>query len=77
MRNTGILLFLAGIYIVINSGSLRDLVFGKATISFLNPKDAAPADDTGVPVVNSSTGFVTSTDGTMVVNDSTGFVTYG
>lgn len=38
MRNTGILLFLAGIYIVINSGSLRDLVFKRAHISFLNPK---------------------------------------
>ena len=42
MRNTGILLFLAGIYIVINSGSLRDLVFGKAHISFLNPKSGEP-----------------------------------
>lgn len=38
MRNTGILLFLAGLYIVINSGSFRDLVFGKAEIGFLTPK---------------------------------------
>lgn len=38
MRNTGILLFIAGIYIVINSGSFRDLVMGKAQISFLQPK---------------------------------------
>lgn len=38
MRNTGILLFLVGIFMVINAGSFRDLVFGKATISFLNPR---------------------------------------
>lgn len=37
MRNTGILLLLIGIYIVVNSGSFRDLVFGKAEIGFLKP----------------------------------------
>lgn len=37
MRNTGIVLLLIGIYIVINSGSFRDLVFGTAEISFLKP----------------------------------------
>ena len=39
MRNTGILLFLAGIYIIVNAGSFRDLVFGKAKIGFLTPKE--------------------------------------
>lgn len=39
MRNTGIVLFLIGIYIVLNSGSLRDVVFGKASVSFLNPQE--------------------------------------
>lgn len=37
MRNTGIVLLLIGIYIVINSGSFRDLVFGTAEIGFLKP----------------------------------------
>lgn len=38
MRNTGILLFLVGVYLVLNSGSFRDVILGKADISFLNPK---------------------------------------
>lgn len=37
MRNTGVLLLLVGIYIIVNSGSFRDLVFGKAEIGFLTP----------------------------------------
>lgn len=41
MRNTGILLLLVGIYIVINSGSFRDLVFGKASLGFLNSKQSS------------------------------------
>lgn len=40
MRNTGILIFLVGIYVIINSGSFRDVLLGKASVSFLNPKAA-------------------------------------
>jgi len=38
MRNTGILFLLAGIYVIVNAGSFRDLIFGKAKIGFLTPK---------------------------------------
>jgi hypothetical protein len=41
MRNTGILLLIVGAYIAINAGSFRDLVFGKAKLGFINPKDAS------------------------------------
>lgn len=47
MRNTGILILLAGAYIVINSGSFRDVLLGKARISFLTPKDAEVGPDGG------------------------------
>lgn len=49
MRNTGILLFLVGIYVVVNSGSFRDLVMGKAKVGFLTPGtgrvDTHPEED--------------------------------
>jgi len=47
MRNTGILLFLVGLYLVINSGSFRDVVLGKADITFLNPKDKSTTTTVG------------------------------
>lgn len=51
MRNTGILLLLVGIYIVVNSGSFRDLVFGKAEIGFLKQnRDTSSSDETSADV---------------------------
>lgn len=41
MRNVGWLLLLAGIFVVVNSGSFRDVVMGKASFGFLNPKSVA------------------------------------
>lgn len=36
MRNTGILLFLVGVYLIWNSGSFRDVLLGKARLNFID-----------------------------------------
>lgn len=41
MRNTGILLLIIGAFLIINAGSFRDLVLGKAKLNFVNPKTAS------------------------------------
>lgn len=41
MTSTGILLIIIGLFVVINSGSFRDIVAGKASFGFLNPKQSA------------------------------------
>lgn len=41
MNSFAILLILAGIFVIVNAASFRDVVFGKAQINFMNPKSAA------------------------------------
>lgn len=43
MRNTGILVLLVGVFIVINSGSFRDVVLGKAKFNFIQPASSGTA----------------------------------
>lgn len=41
MTSFAILLILFGVFVIINSGSLKDVMFGKAQVNFINPKSAA------------------------------------
>lgn len=41
MTSFAILLILIGIFVIINASSFKDVVFGNAKISFINPKSAA------------------------------------
>lgn len=72
MRNTGILLVLVGIYIVINSGSFRDLVKGTATLGFMNPKSASTSSSPG----GGTTTTTATTSGNKPVAPSTGKAAY-
>jgi len=45
MRNTAFLLFIVGIFIILNSSNFVDIIMGKTTLTFLNPKDDEPAHD--------------------------------
>lgn len=41
MRNTGLVLVLIGIFVFINANNFADVVRGKSSLSFLNPKAAS------------------------------------
>ena len=43
MRNTGLLFLLAGAFIFLNASNFADVLRGRTTINFLNPKSGTAA----------------------------------
>ena len=70
MRNSGLLLLLAGAFIFLNANNFADVIRGRSTLGFLNPKSSAPNNPNTTPVQTSPVTTTSGGTGQNPVNDT-------